>query len=99
MLKAVFAFSEEEARTLETTFERWHETLHISGANVSGEPGTCASAGIDVVWGSSGLQGILQRSDISVCIVDVHLKLLPGLLPKLWVAGMKCENDCHPEQP
>jgi len=79
-IRAVFALKEEEARALLEAVARWRQVLRISGEQVSDWETP------DLLWGSVGLQTLLSRADITVCVVDVHHKLLPVLLPKLWSA-------------
>lgn len=90
-VRVVFAFGEEEALTMAASVERWRQVLRLAGEESAGHiaADTAARAGAkpDVLWGSSGLQALLQRDDVSVCIVDVHRQLMPGLLPKIWEAG------------
>merc|ERR1719428_1487549 len=78
-VKAVYAFGEEEARALSAMVEDSHAP---------------ASSGIGVFWGSDGLARILERPDVALCTVDIHPKLLHGILPKLWAAGKHVLSHC-----
>jgi len=92
ILKAVFAFREEEARRIADAVERWHHMQKMYGQDVPSHRNCFTDAHDleslrpEVMWGSEGLQDLLRRSDIVVCIVDMHHKMHPALLPKLWTA-------------
>lgn len=85
-IKAVFALSEDESRALGAAVQNWAETLRSLGVPTPTHGGS-SSDPIEVIWGAKGLQCIMQQSELQICVVDVNLKLLPGLLSKLWAVG------------
>lgn len=91
-LKAVHAFAEEEARLMAAALENWQLDFQSfrppPGLSLNGTAvGLTLQNQTKVLWGADGLKEIMQRSDITVCIADVHHKMLPGMLQKLWAAG------------
>eukprot|EP00931_Biecheleriopsis_adriatica_P118821 TRINITY_DN94138_c0_g1_i1.p1 TRINITY_DN94138_c0_g1~~TRINITY_DN94138_c0_g1_i1.p1 ORF type:complete len:643 (-),score=115.46 TRINITY_DN94138_c0_g1_i1:20-1693(-) len=87
-VKAVFAFGEDEARALGAALEKARQALKKMRKSRDVSRDTPISGDgqqrLRILWGSEGLEEVLQRRDIQVCVVDVHHKVLPLLLPKFW---------------